>query len=131
MAGLVKMIIIGNVGTDPEMRFTANGNPITTFRIAASRTYTTPDGDRRDDTEWFTVVAWDRLAEQCSQYLQKGRRCYVEGRFQTRTWEGRDGQRRCQHELVANTVLFLDRMQTTPLTEGGEDALAPDDLPFE
>jgi len=127
MAGLVKVIIIGNVGTDPEMRFTANGNPVTTFRVAANRVYTSPDGERREETEWFTVVAWNRLAE-CSQFLQKGRRCYVEGRFQTRYWEGRDGQRRCQHELVANTVLFLDRAQPSPMPE---DIVSVDELPFE
>ena len=71
MVGLNKVIIIGNVGTDPEMRFTPNGNPVTSFRIATSRTYTTPEGERRQETEWFDVVTWNRLAENCNQFLTK------------------------------------------------------------
>ena len=78
MAGLNKVMIIGNLGADPEMRYTADGNALTSFRVAANRTFTTPDGERRDETEWFSVVAWRKLAEQCSQFLQKGRRVYLE-----------------------------------------------------
>ncbi|MCJ7510444.1 MAG: single-stranded DNA-binding protein, partial [Dehalococcoidia bacterium] len=73
MAGLNKVMIIGNVGADPEMRYTANGRAVTSFRVAANRSFTTPEGERREETEWFAVVAWQKLAEQCSQYLQKGR----------------------------------------------------------
>ena len=142
MVGLNKEMIIGNVGTDPEMRYTANGNAVTTFRIACSRNYTTPDGERKEETEWFSVVTWSKLAETCSQFLQKGRRAYVEGRLQTRSWEGPDGQRRFRTEVVANTVLFLDRAQAVPVAEEGVPAVAgvpaeigdhvdPDDLPFE
>lgn len=133
MAGLNKIMIIGNVGTEPEMRYTANGNPVTTFRIAASRNYTTPDGERREETEWFSVVTWAGLAEKCSQYLQKGRRAYVEGRVRTRSWEAADGQRRFRTEVIANAVLFLDRAQAAPLTEEEpvQEAVEPDDLPFE
>ena len=69
MSSLNKVMIIGNVGSDPEMRFTPNGNPVTSFRVATNRVYTTPDGERRQETEWFTVVAWNKLAEQCNQYL--------------------------------------------------------------
>ena len=114
MAGLNKVMIIGNVGTDPEMRYTANGNPVTTFRIATSRNYTTPEGERREETEWFNIVTWSRLAENCSQFLQKGRRAYVEGRLRTRSWEAQDGQKRFRTEVIANTVLFLDRVQAAP-----------------
>ncbi len=117
MAGLNKVMIIGNLGTDPEMRYTANGNAVTTFRVACSRNYTGPDGERKEETEWFTVVTWNKLAETCSQFLQKGRRAYVEGRLQTRSWEGPDGQRRYRTEVIANTVLFLDRAQAAPLSE--------------
>jgi single-strand DNA-binding protein len=123
MAGLNKVMLIGNVGTDPEMRYTANGNAVTTFRLACSRNYTTPDGERRDETEWFSVVTWNKLAETCSQYLQKGRRAYVEGRLRTRSWEGQDGQRRFRTEVIANTVLFLDRAQAMPLP--GEETAEP------
>ncbi|HEY8490510.1 MAG TPA: single-stranded DNA-binding protein [Dehalococcoidia bacterium] len=132
MAGLNKVMLIGNVGTDPEMRFTANGNAVTTFRLATTRTYTAPDGERREETEWFTIVTWNKLAETCSQFLQKGRRAYVEGRLQTRSWEGQDGQKRYRTEVVANTVLFLDRGQAAPLGDDGDgDLVDPDDLPFE
>jgi single-strand DNA-binding protein len=131
MAGLNKVMIIGNVGTDPEMRYTANGNAVTSFRIASSRTYSGPDGERKEETEWFSVVAWNKLAETCSQFLQKGRRAYVEGRLQTRSWEGPDGQRRYRTEVIANTVLFLDRPQAAPMPEEGGGTVEPEDVPFD
>ena len=132
MVGLNKIMIIGNVGTDPEMRFTPNGNPVTSFRIATSRTYTTPNGDRRQETEWFDVVTWNRLAETCNQFLAKGRRAYVEGRLRTRTWEGQDGQRRSRIEIIANRVLFLDRQVAAALPEEGAVAeVEPEEIPFQ
>jgi single-strand DNA-binding protein len=132
MANLNKVMIIGNVGTDPEMRFTPNGNPVTSFRIATGRTYTTPEGERRRETEWFDVVTWNRLAETCNQFLTKGQRAYVEGRLRTRTWEGQDGQKRTRVEIIANRVLFLDRRPVSPLPEQepGEE-LEIGDIPFE
>src|SRR3989304_2966102 len=93
MAGLNKGMIIGNVGTDPEMRYTADGNALTSFRVATNFNYTAPSGERHEETEWFSVVAWRKLAEQCSQFLQKGRRGYVEGRLRTRSWDGRGALR--------------------------------------
>ncbi len=135
MAGLNKVLIIGNVGTDPEMRYTANGSAVTTFRLACTRNYTSPDGERREETEWFNIVTWNKLAETCSQFLQKGRRAFVEGRLQTRSWDGPDGQRRYKTEVVASTVLFLDRGQAAPVPSGAPDyeheLTDPDDLPFE
>jgi single-strand DNA-binding protein len=134
MAGLNKVMIIGNVGTDPEMRFTPNGKPVTSFSLATSRTFTSPEGERRQETEWFNVVTWNRLAETCNQFLTKGRRAYVEGRLHTRTWEGQDGQKRVRVEVVANSVLFLDRggaaAPTEEAVEGTETAEAADELPF-
>ncbi len=139
MAGLNKVMIIGNLGADPEMRYTADGNALTSFRVAANRTYTTPDGERRDETEWFSVVAWRKLAEQCSQFLQKGRRVYVEGRLRTRSWDAPDGQKRYRTEVVADRVLFLDRPGGAPLPEDQEGmeapepvrAETPEEIPFE
>jgi single-strand DNA-binding protein len=123
MLTLNKVMIIGNVGTEPEMRFTPNGNPVTSFRVATNRVYTTPEGERRQETEWFTVVAWNRLAENCNQYLAKGQRVYAEGRLHTRTWEGQDGQKRSRSEIVANRVLFLDRQALAAFPgEGSEEA---------
>ena len=130
MAGLNKVMIIGNLGTDPEMRYTANGNAVTTFRVACNRSFSGPDGDRKEETEWFSVVTWNKLAETCSQFLQKGRRAYIEGRMQTRSWEGPDGQTRYRTEVIANTVLFLDRAQGAPMPEDSEE-LAPSEIPTE
>jgi len=139
MLSLNKVMIIGNIGSDPEMRFTPNGNPVTSFRVATNRVYTTPEGERRRETEWFTVVAWNRLAEQCNQFLTKGRLVYAEGRLHTHTWEGQDGQKRFRTEVIANRVVFLDRREVAPLpeetaeetaeeTDAGE--LEPEDIPF-
>ena len=135
MVGLNKVIIIGNVGTDPEMRFTPNGNPVTSFSIATGRTYTTPEGERKQETEWFNVVTWNRLAEQCNQFLTKGRMAYVEGRLRTRSWEGQDGQKHWRTEIIANRVLFLDRRPAGTLPEAGvesgsDEELEPSDIPF-
>lgn len=131
MASLNKVLLIGNVGTEPEMRFTPNGKPVTSFRIATNRVFTAPDGERKRETEWFTVVTWSKLAESCNQFLTKGKRVYVEGRLRTRTWEGQDGQRRSQVEVVADRVLFLDRRALTTLpAEGTEEEIEPEDLPF-
>ena len=133
MANLNKVMIIGNVGTDPEMRFTPNGNPVTSFRVATSRFFTNPEGERKQETEWFTVTAWNKLAESCNQYLAKGRRAYVEGRLRSRVWEGQDGQKRTQVEIVAERVLFLDRQAAVaPLKEEskGDEEIEAEDLPF-
>ncbi len=118
MVSLNKVMVIGNLGSEPEMRFTPNGNPVTSFRIATNWTYTTSDGERKQDTEWFSVVAWNRLAEQCNQFLTKGRLVYAEGRMRTRTWEGQDGQKHSRPEIIANRVIFLDRRGAGPLPEG-------------
>ena len=124
MANLNKVMIIGNVGTEPEMRFTPNGNPVTSFRMATSRIFTTSEGERKQETEWFTVVTWNKLAESCNQFLTKGKRAYVEGRLRTRSWEGQDGQRRSRVEIVADRVLFLDRQAVAPLPESEEAGTA-------
>jgi single-strand DNA-binding protein len=133
VVGLNKIMVIGNAGTDPEMRYTPNGNPVTSFRIATTRTYTT-GGERREETEWFTVVSWNQLAEKVNQFVVKGKRVYVEGRFQSHSWEGQDGGTRTRNEIVANTVLFLDRAPGGPSEEEPVGAAAggvdPEDLPF-
>jgi len=85
MASLNKVMIIGNLGSEPEMRFTPSGNPVTSFRVATNRVYNTPEGERKEETEWFTVITWSRLPERCNQFLGKGRLVYTEGRLRTRT----------------------------------------------
>ncbi len=134
MAGLNKVMVIGNLGADPEMRYTADGAAVTNFRIAASRNYTGADGERKEETEWFRIVAFRKLAELCNQYLQKGRRVYVEGRLQTRQWEGQDGQKRYTTEVIAQDVQFLDSKPGGAPRDEDQDAamdLEPEDVPFE
>ena len=135
MVSVNRIIIIGNLGSDPEMRFTPNGRPVTSFSVATNRRYTTSEGERREETEWFTVVTWGRLAEQCNQFLTKGRLVYVEGRLRSHSWEGQDGQRRSRNEIVADRVSFLDRQSVAPLPgekveESVTDEMDPDDIPF-
>lgn len=136
MASLNKVMIIGNLGSEPEMRFTPKGNAVTSFRIATNRVFTTADGERKEETEWFTVVAWGKLAEQCNSFLAKGRLVYAEGRLHTRMWEGQDKQKHYRTEIIASRVSFLDRQVTAaPLTEGkseeGSGDLEPDDISFD
>jgi single-strand DNA-binding protein len=135
MVSVNRIIIIGNLGSEPEMRFTPNGRPVTSFSAATNRRYTTSEGERREETEWFTIVTWGRLAEQCNQFLSKGRLVYVEGRLRTHSWEGQDGQKRYRNEIVADRVSFLDRQSSAHLNEDksiepGMDDMEPDDIPF-
>ncbi|MDE2745193.1 MAG: single-stranded DNA-binding protein [Chloroflexota bacterium] len=145
MASLNKVMIIGNLGRDPEMRFTANGQAVANFSVACNRRYTTRDGEQRDETEWVRVVCWGRQAEIAGQYLQRGSQVYVEGRLQTRSWEDQQGQTRYMTEVVANNFQFLGRRGDSGGGDfggggGGDFQNAPDDfgggpdagdLPFE
>jgi len=117
-------MVIGNLGRDPELRYTPSGKPVTSFSVATSRTWVTTDGERREATEWFNVVAWRELAEICHQYLTKGSRVYIEGRLQTRSWETPDGQRHFRTEIVADEMILLDdrgrQMEAEPPAEEEE-----------
>ncbi len=135
MVSVNRITIIGNLGNEPEMRFTPSGRPVTSFRVATNWRYTTPEGERKEETEWFSVVAWGRLAEQCNQFLTKGRLVYVEGRLRLRTWDGQDGQRRARNEIVADRVKFLDRQAAVIAAENKPEEsetgeIEPDDIPF-
>jgi single-strand DNA-binding protein len=105
--GLNKVLVIGNVGRDPEMRYIPSGKPVTSFSVATSRSWTNSEGERREETEWFNVVAWGNLAEICKQHLRKGQQVYVEGRLQTRSWEDHEGRKRFRTELVASEMILL------------------------
>jgi single-strand DNA-binding protein len=105
--GLNKVMVIGNMGRDPEMRYTPSGKPVTSFSLASSRSWTTPSGERREETEWFNVVAWGGLAEICNDKLFKSQQVYVEGRLQTRSWEDESGQRHYRTEIVASDMIIL------------------------
>ena len=117
---LNKIIVIGNLGRDPEMRYTPNGQSVTSFSVASNRQYTTAAGERREETEWFNVAAWGRLGELCNQYLTKGRQVYVDGRLHSRSYEGRDGQQRFVNEIVLSDVQFLGQGAGPSAREGRE-----------
>jgi single-strand DNA-binding protein len=105
---LNKVQMTGRLGADPEMRFTPQGHAVTTFRVASNRAWRSADGETHEETEWFRVVAWNKLAEVCNQYLAKGSRVYVEGRLQTRQWQDQDGQARSSTEVIASDMIMLD-----------------------
>jgi single-strand DNA-binding protein len=115
---LNKAMIIGNLGRDPEMRYTPNGQAVTQFTVAVNRNYRDSNNEWKEETEWFRVVAWGPLAERTAENLRKGRKVYVEGRLQTRSWEDKDGQKRYTTELIANTVTSLE---PRPRDEGASE----------
>jgi single-strand DNA-binding protein len=130
-----KILVIGNLGRDPEMRYTPGGQAVTNFSVATNYKYTTSEGEPREETEWFTVSAWGKLGEICNQYLAKGRKVYVEGRLKSRSYETRDGQTRFVNEISATDVRFIDTSGRTgdyPQDPGqaSETPMEPDDLPF-
>ena len=127
--GLNKVMIIGHLGRDPEMRYTPSGRPVTTFSVATSRSWNTSDGERRTETEWFNIVAWSSLAEICNQYLVKGQQVYIEGRLQSRSWEDNDGRRHTSVEIVANEMIMLGP-RPTPSRQQHALGSSDVDLPF-
>lgn len=126
---LNKILLIGNLGSDPEMRYTPNGNAVSEFRMAVNRRYNTSSGESREETEWFRVTAWGRLAEQVNQFLQKGRRTYVEGRLSSSTYLDREGQPRATLEVTAERVLFLDPRSAAYDDQGAPPATTGDQPP--
>ena len=115
---LNKVMIIGHLGADPELRYTQSGSPVATLRIATDESYTDKEGNRVERTEWHRVVVFQRAAENCNQYLHKGSLVYVEGRLQTRKWQDQNGQDRYSTEIRADRVQFLDRRSSA---EGDND----------
>ncbi len=125
MAGSVnKVILIGHLGADPEIRYTQGGAPVANLRIATNESWTNKNGQKEERTEWHRVVAWSKLAELAGQYLTKGRQVYVEGRLQTRSWDDKDGNKRYATEIVANSIQFLGGA-----ADRKEAANLPPDLP--
>jgi len=134
--GVNKVILIGNLGADPELRYTASGTAVAKFRIATSETFTDRQGQRQERTEWHRITAWGKLAEICGQYLSKGKQVYIEGRIRNDSWE-QDGVKRYSYEIVADNMQMLGgagdrgtgRDYEAPFTppEGG---VPDDDIPF-
>lgn len=106
--GVNKTVHIGNLGQEPELRYTDSGTAVCNMRLAVNESYTNADGERIDKTEWINVVAWGRLGEICNEYLDKGSQVYFEGKLQTRSWEDRDGNTRYTTEVKAQEIMFLD-----------------------
>ena len=127
-----KVILIGRLGADPEIRYTVDGQPVATFRIATSERWTDKNGQRQERTEWHRIVAYGRLAEICGEHLSKGRQVYIEGRLQTRSYEDREGVRRYVTEIVAQEVVFLGDRPSSSSGKGMDDSLPPEeeDIPF-
>ena len=139
--GLNKAILIGNLGKDPEVRYTPSGLGVANFNIATSETWTNKEGEKETRTEWHRIVAFGKLAEICGEYLSKGKQVYIEGRIQTRDWEDQNGVKRYTTEIVANQMLMLgsrDSADTArPQGSPGKDfqgapspGLDDDDIPF-
>lgn len=120
--GLNKVMIIGHLGRDPEMRYTPSGRPVTSFSVATSRSWNTAEGERRTETDWFNIVAWANLAEICNQYLKKGQQVYIEGRLQTRRWEDEEGNKRSATEVVAREMIMLGEKREKADGDGSVDA---------
>ena len=130
--GLNKIMIIGNLGRDPEMRYTPSGRPVTTFTVVTNRSWNTADGEKHTEAEWFNIVSWGNLAEICKQYLTKGQQVYVEGRVQTRRWEDNEGVKHTSIEIVASEMMILgDRREGAPNNHTNE-VVSPeeDEFPF-
>lgn len=105
--GVNKVILIGNLGADPEVRFTPSGQAVANFRIATSESWNDKSGQKQERVEWHRIVVWGKLGEVCGQYLAKGRQCFIEGRLQTREWTDKEGKKNYTTEVVANNVQFL------------------------
>jgi single-strand DNA-binding protein len=115
-----KVILIGNLGKDPEVRYAQSGKAVTTFTLATNESWNNKDGQREERTEWHRVVVFGKLAEICGQYLQKGKQVYIEGRLQTRSWEDREGNKRYTTEVVASNMVMLSKAGSGP-----SDSMAP------
>ena len=109
MFGINKVMLVGNLGADPEVRKTASQQTVTQFNLATSESWVNKEGERQEKTEWHRIVVWGKLAETCAKHLSKGRQVFIEGRLQTRSWETEQGQKRFTTEIVATQVLFLGR----------------------
>jgi single-strand DNA-binding protein len=122
---LNKVMIIGRLGQDPELKYTPGGAAVCNFSVATSESWTDKAGQKQEKTEWHRIVVWGKLAELCNQYLAKGRQAFIEGKLQTRSWEDKEGQKKYTTEIMANTVQFLDSKQTAGASMGAEKNTAP------
>jgi single-strand DNA-binding protein len=125
-----KIILVGRLGSDPEMRFTSGGRPVCEFSLACGRTWKTPEGEEKKQTEWFKVVTWDKWAETVNQFAYKGQLVYVEGRVETRKWEGKDGNKNTTVSVQATTISYLSHKQKAAETPEPAEEVGSEDLPY-
>lgn len=136
-----RVILIGRLGRDPELRYTSSGTPVANFSLATDESWTDSNGQRQSRTEWHNIVAWSKLGEICNQYLRKGKLVFIEGRIQTREWDDRDGNKRRTTEIVASEMRMLGsrdeengRTESKPSAESDnstmEVGITDDDIPF-
>ena len=146
MSSLNKVMLIGRLGKDPEIRYTPDGSPVATFSLATSENWTDKSGTRQDRTEWHNIVAWSKLAELSKRFLVKGRQVYIEGRIRTREWNDKDGNKRRTTEVIASQMVLLgsksegseaNAMPPSPIQRApeaepapGEPSITDDDIPF-
>jgi single-strand DNA-binding protein len=138
MAGVNKVILLGNLGSEPELRYTPSGTAIATFSLATSEQWTNKDGEKGEKTEWHKIVAWARLGEICGEYLHKGKQVYIEGRLQTSSWEDREGVKKYKTEVIAQTMQMLgapgrEGKATSPEERFPNEepvSIPEDDIPF-
>jgi single-strand DNA-binding protein len=140
MSGVNKVILVGYLGRDPEVRFTKSNQAVASFSLATTEKWTGKDGNKEERTEWHRIVAWGKLGEICGEYLEKGKQVYIEGRLQTREWEDNDGNKKQTTEIVANIMTMLGQAgsgsapsggsQGSSGAQGGPDDFDDDDIPF-
>lgn len=139
MSGVNKVILVGFLGRDPEVRFTKSGQAVASFSLATSEKWTGKDGQKEEKTEWHRIVAWGKLGEICGEYLSKGKQIYIEGRLQTREWDDKDGNKKQTTEVVANNMTMLGQAGAgsnsqssagSQSSSGGPDDFEDDNIPF-
>lgn len=128
--GLNKVMLIGRLGQDPEMRYTPSGKPLTKFQVAVNRSWTSADNEKKTETEWFTIVSWGKLAEICNQYLTKGKQVYLEGRLHTRHWKDDEGANHSAVEVVAQEMIMLGSSADEGEADQEGQSTPEDEYPF-
>ena len=135
MSGVNKVILVGRLGTDPEVRYTNNGKAVAKLSLATSENWSDKEGQRQERTEWHRIVVWGKLGELCGEYLKKGRQVFIEGRLQTRSWEDKEGQKKYTTEIVAQNVQFLggrgENGHTNDAVETSTEAAPPSNAAFD
>jgi single-strand DNA-binding protein len=130
VASFNKVMLMGNLTRDPELRYTSGGQAVCNFSLAINRYFNDKQGERKEETTFMRITVWGKQGENCAQYLSKGRSAFVEGRLQSRSWETEDGQKRSAVDVVAENVQFIGGRGTSEAPSGGAGAIAEDDIPF-